>query len=175
MGFVCTILLMVSLLLKFAFVTVDPWGFNLILSFGARSFLSSFHLPWGLSCALLVALFWHETLIKDGLAVSAFLGKMRVPFFIIVAIMFGLEILFTTMRIHGYTWVAINNVVYVVLAFALAVFYVVSGIRILRALNKGMGNMRTRSRHEHRKVSNPDHCFKVICSDHLPIHRERLA
>jgi hypothetical protein len=63
-----------------------------IFSYATTNFLLTITHPAMIASTLLVALYWHEMLKKSSVRVAVGLEKMRIPFIIIVIILFGLEI-----------------------------------------------------------------------------------
>ena len=147
-------MLLISLILKYIYIGMDPRGCFMLMSSSARGFLATFHLPWGFSCALLVALFWHETLSQNGFAIYGFLHKLRIPFFVFVALLFVIELGFNIPRLYGHTVMAGNAVVYFILTIGLGTFYIITGVRVLRAVKRA--NYKKVKRVEIRKV-----CFMI--------------
>jgi hypothetical protein len=97
-------------------------------------FLST-SIPFTICPIFLVSLYQHELLTgKMKTDVNRFLGKLKLTFFIIVGLVFAMEITLSVLRgltIGGAAVVAANIVIYVAICFTFFVLFLVTSVRLL--------------------------------------------
>jgi len=95
--------------------------------------------PWSLACTLLISLYWYETLknfseTHTKLNVTP-LNKMKIPYIIIVSILVILDLVSSLIRAFRFPFTQmdyVNIVLYILAVAAISIFFVYSGIKILR-------------------------------------------
>jgi hypothetical protein len=127
---------------------VDPNGMRAVYSYAANRVLATFTYPMILSSALLITLFWHECLVKVSIDINPFLSKMKIPFFVISAVMCIFEFLNSALRSRN---IARNELLlslqifYAIIAGLILLFYIVTSIRIIQRL-KSRKNLGVKAR-----------------------------
>jgi uncharacterized protein YacL len=95
--------------------------------------------PFALTATLLISFYWQELITKNRVQVSLFVRKLKIPFWIIVALIFAME--FTSSMLRGLYYplgalTTLTGVVYIVSSIAISLLYFISGGRIVQALKK---------------------------------------
>jgi uncharacterized membrane protein YdcZ (DUF606 family) len=107
------------------------------------------HMPFALGSGILLIFFWHETTMKSAVTINMWLTKLRIPAFIFCGLLFLLTFVvemgkFTPWAIQ---FVRGQVIVFAMIVGALGVFYIVTSIRIFRAL----GSSASQSSEMHKK------------------------
>lgn len=118
---------------------VDPLGFR-IYSWNVQNAVSTLHVPFSLSSALLVTLYWHESLQLYNLKINPFLRKMFWPFIVIVLLALALEAGAIVVRIvvknlFGTSFIIVYSY-YMFILTAVIIFYSLTAWRILAYMKK---------------------------------------
>jgi hypothetical protein len=116
---------------------VDPNGMRAVYSFAANRVLATFTYPMIIASALLMTLFWYECLVKVSIDINPFLSKMKIPFFIISAVICLYEYVTTGLRARNIARIELLmslQIFYSVIAGLLLIFYIVTSIRIMLRL-----------------------------------------
>lgn len=118
---------------------VDPLGFR-IFSWNVQNALSTLHVPFSVSSALLVTLYWHESLQLYSLKINPFLRKMFWPFIAIVFLALALEagaivVRITVKNLFGTSFIIVYSY-YLFVVTAVIIFYSLTAARILRYMKK---------------------------------------
>lgn len=118
---------------------VDPLGFR-FYSWSAQNAVGTLHVPFSLSSALLVTLYWHESLQLYSLKINPFLRKMFWPFIVIVGLAIVLEAAAIVVRIvvknlFGTAYIIVYSYYMFILA-GVIIFYSLTAARILAYMRK---------------------------------------
>jgi glucan phosphoethanolaminetransferase (alkaline phosphatase superfamily) len=123
------------------------------LTFGAFSVLWTLSFPWSLACTLLISLYWYETLknfseTQVKIKVTP-LRKMKIPYIIIVTILVVLDLASSLIRAFRFPFTQIdyvNILLYLLAVAAISIFFVYSGIKILRFISNTQSSQALRVR-----------------------------
>jgi hypothetical protein len=137
----------ICLILRFVWLASDPWG-----AYGTTPGLwvqIGMTLPFAFSLigALLITLYWHELIQKaSGGKATMFLGKLRIPFWIIAGMLFAWELSVSIVRgfgSHAVTvLVILDGIIYALITLSLLIFFIITKVRLNRVfekLNKSLG------------------------------------
>jgi hypothetical protein len=119
-------------------LAVDPMLSNNLypepvsVAFGELSF------PFALASFMLFTLYWHEMMTKSSVVVHPFITKMRIPFFILSFALLALQIIRILLR--SFTTLTqlplVTAIAYLLVIVGMAVFYTVTGVKLLKRLNR---------------------------------------
>jgi hypothetical protein len=118
---------------------VDPLGFR-IYSWNVQNAISTLHVPFSVSSALLVTLYWHESLQLYSLKINPFLRKMFWPFIVITLLALALEagaivVRITVKNLFGTSFIVVYSY-YLFILTGVIIFYSLTASRILRYMTK---------------------------------------
>lgn len=121
-------------LLRVIYWVVDPLGSRGIWSDPARDVWHTISFPFGIAATLMLTLYWHETVSRSSLKFSWSIERLKIPSYILVAIVFLVELVIDILlltRTPVNNLPIINSVTYVIIAFGLAVFFIITAARVL--------------------------------------------
>ncbi len=118
---------------------VDPLGFR-IYTWDTQNAVGTLHVPFSLSSALLVTLYWHESLQLYSLKINPFLRKMFWPFIAIVSLSLALEAGAIVVRIVvknllGTAFIVVYSY-YMFILTGVIIFYSLTASRLLAYMKK---------------------------------------
>jgi hypothetical protein len=138
----CFAFVTLGLLLQ-AVADVDPLGMRRLFNRVATLFFSSMVTPFIATPYFLVSLYWHDSLEAKSLRLNPFPGKLIIALLVAAIGFFVLDLLFVLLRILNVDLGQSPNPVEVAatviisgLLVALALFYIVTGISILKKIAK---------------------------------------
>lgn len=155
-------------------------GVRSLYGYVAYFFLSSSTTPFTITSALLITFYWyvhadhafnchcpalfsprvfrvslqfcrHETMTRCSLELTATLGKTRVPFIVAMVLNFVLLYAVTAIAIFFSTIQIIILIYYVLLAVAVAIFYLVISSKVIKALRR-IRESRKLSKRQNRRL-----------------------
>jgi hypothetical protein len=117
---------------------LDPQGMRQLFNRLANGLLGSLPLQFAVTPYFLLCLYWNEILMQQSLRVNVFLRKLKIPFFVITGVFFGVSTLLVILRVMDlgievqtiYAYLAVTSA----FLLALVIFYLVTTIRILKKL-----------------------------------------
>jgi hypothetical protein len=106
--------------------------------------LMEFSFPFALAAYLLFTLYWHEMMTNATVIVHPFITRMRIPFFIVSALLVSLQVIRTVIRsvtTLEFNFNIVTAAIYIAVLVGLMVFYAVTGGKVLKRLqsSKKMG------------------------------------
>jgi hypothetical protein len=134
-------------LLRFLHLIVDPFGGKHIFLYWWVQIGMTIPFPFILASALLITLYWHEMIQKIH-KMNSFLNQSFIPFLIISALIFALELATSIARGLGAVisiLIVADALVYAVIILALLLFFIVTKIRlntVFRTINKSVAATR---------------------------------
>ena len=150
-------------LVRVVFLSVDPLGVRRHLALKHSEILSTLSFAPAISANILIILYWYvpklgfshhnrmELTQKRKLAFGNFLGKYQWIFWLVAACLVGFDISIAIVRgvdlsetNEFYTFV-IEVAVYCTTALCVGIFYIVSGIKIIRQLRGSKVNAKNKS------------------------------
>lgn len=168
----------ISALLRFIYWVVDPVGANIIWTDSARNVWHTVSLPFSISSTLLLTIYWHETVrltlstnrlpstvglkfccftfqvSRTSLKFSWSIERLRTPTYILIALTFIVEIVIDGIivgyRIKIGALIAINSAIYLIMGFSLAIFFIITSVRILSQISRM--NSRSGSQREAKRI-----------------------
>jgi hypothetical protein len=126
---------------------IDLFGANDVYSQTASWVFYHLSFPFVLAAIMLFSLYWHEIMTSSSIIVHPFIVKMRIPFFVFSGLLLVMQIaliLVGTLSVGDFA--TVGTYVYLIVAVILVVFYLFTGIKLLRRLKS--------SQKKGRKVSN---------------------
>jgi len=137
---ICLLFEIIGSIERFVYL-IDPVYTRRIFSFPLGSILVSLSFPLSLASNLMITFYWQEILTfhKFEYITIPKLHRLKWPFVIIVIIMFGLEIGEEIARAtfqSGSVSILFNVIAYAIISFAIGLFFIITGIRILRRLRQ---------------------------------------
>jgi hypothetical protein len=106
--------------------------------------LMEFSFPFALAAYLLFTLYWHEMMTNATVIVHPFITRMRIPFFIVSALLVSLQVIRTVIRsvtTLEFNFNIVTAAIYIAVLVGLMVFYAMTGGKVLKRLqsSKKMG------------------------------------
>jgi hypothetical protein len=104
----------------------------------------------------------HELIKKTSMKINSFLDKLRIPFWCIFAVILALELTASILRGLRYdlqVFLLVMGVCYIIIGLACVVFYIITGVKLTRALRSvakevvNSNRNRRLKRVSHRKVT----------------------
>lgn len=123
-------------LLRLLFFGVDPILSRGVYNWTASSILASLSAPFACSASICIAFYWVELTDRRNAKVSTRLVRFKKPAIGIIAFLIVFEVVGSTLRgldVFSYVFYLISGL-YVIINFGLAIFFILSGVRILRTL-----------------------------------------
>jgi hypothetical protein len=74
------------------YAAVDPAFMRQIFPFTVGYVLLTVSFPFTFAALCLMTFYWHEMISKTSLKINRFLGKSRVFFFVVIGLLFAIEI-----------------------------------------------------------------------------------
>jgi hypothetical protein len=136
---VCLELEIIANLVRIVYL-VDPINFHGYFNHLATATLVNLSTPFTLTSTLLISFYWLEMLTRwssNARKILQNITKLKIPFAITVVILFVLLLLgmiTTGLNLPFPSLLTINTVVVFIVAILVALFFIISGIRILRTL-----------------------------------------
>jgi hypothetical protein len=93
--------------------------------------------PFVIINLLLISFYWHELIEKTTTKINSFLDKLRIPFWCIFAVILALEVTASILRgtdFNFQVFLIVMGICYIIIGLACAIFYVVTGVRLTKAL-----------------------------------------
>jgi len=146
-GPACIILEAISAVLRSACTFVDPFLSFRVIPMPAADIIITVHLPFQLSCGILLTFYWAETLTKNKIKAVPFVSEYKKTAFFVIALLFGGEI--ATSAARALTAITVVNSVYFTLALyvlvagALTVSYVICAVQIRNRLSESKAPRRS--------------------------------
>eukprot|EP01122_Echinamoeba_exundans_P008635 TRINITY_DN2893_c0_g1_i1.p1 TRINITY_DN2893_c0_g1~~TRINITY_DN2893_c0_g1_i1.p1 ORF type:complete len:403 (+),score=13.57 TRINITY_DN2893_c0_g1_i1:405-1613(+) len=124
---------------RFLMWTVDVMGARQLTTQAVSGAWRTSSLPFTISATLLLTFFWHETLSRTSLKISMNVSRLKIPCYLAILFVFVVEIVIDALRFtvpdNGSTIRrSFNAIVYIIFAFLISVFYIVTAIRIFVAI-----------------------------------------
>lgn len=140
----------IAVMIRFVFITVDPFGSRHIMSYLQAQMLTTLSFPFIVLSMLLVTLYWHELIHKVDNKVNPFLSRLKIPFFVICALLLAFEITSSYLRgsLSGMTVMTyITGAIYVIASLSTVIFYFYTQ----HQLNKNFKMLNSSKRKAYRK------------------------
>jgi hypothetical protein len=140
--------------LRIIAVTVDPIQSQRIFPYLLNQVLFTVSWPFSLMATLLITFYWHELIGKTNVNLNNFLAKMKIPFWCTFGVLLVVEVLSGVVRGAGFSisiFKIIVGTLYIVLDGAIAIFFLVTGVRLVKALKK-MANVATNMENRVRRL-----------------------
>lgn len=119
------------------YVVVDPLGSRRLVLFQALTLFATLPFPFLLAASLLLCFYWLESM--SSAMVFPFLKRLRIPFFVLCAVLISIELVTYFFRIFGNTPQLITYFVsygvYYVVSIGIAIFYIVISVKLLARLS----------------------------------------
>lgn len=138
--------------LRFLHVAVDPLGCRKVLTYFGHNSLERMSLPFTLAASLLIVFFWYELMKKPTGKIHSFLYKLKIPFYILIGVLLALQAI--TVSVAVTTWTSFQMdlliiILYVILTSFIMVFYLITGVRLLKHLkpNENKVDVNNNSKH----------------------------
>jgi len=126
-------------------------GVRNLYGYVAYFFLSSSTTPFTITSALLITFYWHETMTRCSLELTATLGKTKVPFIVAMVLNFVLLYVVTAIALFFSTIQVIILIYYILLAVSVAIFYLVISSKVIKALRR-IRESRKLSKRQNRRL-----------------------
>jgi hypothetical protein len=137
-------------------------GVRGLYGYVAYFFLSSSTTPFTITSALLITFYWHETMTRCSLELTATLGKTRVPFIVAMVLNFVLLYAVTAVALFFSTIQVIILIYYVLLAVSVAIFYLVISSKVIKALRRIRESRKLSKRQNRRLDRTQQATFRMI-------------
>jgi hypothetical protein len=124
---------------RLVYAAVDPAFMRQIFPFTVGYVLLTVSFPFTFAALCLMTFYWHEMISKTSLKINRFLGKSRVFFFVVIGLLFAIEIVTGPFRKVEYdiaSTILAVGVIYGAVAVLVAVFYWATGGRVIAYLAK---------------------------------------
>jgi hypothetical protein len=95
---ICLVLIICGNILRLLYVAVDPIFSRQIYPFSATHALWTLSQPFTLTVTILITFYWHDIIHGLSLNVNQLVGRFKVPFFIVIGLLFFSEISFGILR-----------------------------------------------------------------------------
>jgi hypothetical protein len=118
--------------LRFIYWVVDPLGSRGVWPDQARDIWHTISMPLSVAATLLLTVYWHETVGRSSLKFSFSIEKLKIPAYVLVAIVFLVEIVFDTLVLTAVSNLpTIGASIYLIVALGLSIFFIVTSLRVL--------------------------------------------
>jgi hypothetical protein len=135
---VVTSLTLIANVIRLIFVAVDPLGMRRVRSFYCEHVFRTLSLDFTAACVVIIIFYWNEQLTYVQMNVT-FVRKLQVPLIVAIVLIFALEataqIIRAELPLFSLASI-INGIPYLLMATPLAIFYIVTASRVLRATKK---------------------------------------
>jgi hypothetical protein len=129
------ILELCGLALRFVYWIVGPLGsIPKVWNDEAKDAWHTVSLPFAVNSTLLLTFFWHETVNSSSVKFSFSIDTLKIPAAILCVLMFLVEIIIDALVVGKSrlpNLAIINSAIYLVFAFALSIFFIVTSSRVL--------------------------------------------
>jgi hypothetical protein len=116
---------------------VDPLQSRALLPYAVSQMFFTTSWPFVIVNLLLISFYWHELIKKTSMKINSFLDKLRIPFWCIFAVILALELTASILRGLRYdlqVFLLVMGVCYIIIGLACVVFYIITGVKLTRAL-----------------------------------------
>jgi hypothetical protein len=118
---------------------VDPLQSRTLLPYLAIQLFYTISWPFVIMNLLLISFYWHELMQKSAMTMNTFLAKLRIPFWVLFAVLLALDLTQSLLRgllFELKTFITIIGVVYIVFGVLCVIFYIYTGTRLTRTMTK---------------------------------------
>jgi hypothetical protein len=135
--------------LRFIAVTVDPCQSRKVFPFLLNNILYTIHWPFVIVSTLLITFYWFELIKKTKQLgkVRNFLQKLRIPFWIIFAVLLALDLISSILRGLNYdlfAMIILAGLLYTVVVLLSTIFFLYTGFKLRSILSKDAGAVNDR-------------------------------
>jgi len=133
-GPMCILLECISSAIRCACTFVDPFMSFRVMPAQAAEVLVTVAFPFQFACGILLTFYWAETLTKNKIMAAPFVSEYKKSALLVIAILFVCEIITSATRtalpITSFNPVYFSQALYVIVAAALTVSYIICAVQI---------------------------------------------
>lgn len=126
--------------IRFLYWSLDPFGSREIIpNVAAQSVFRTATFPFFICSTILLTFYWYESLTTTSLKINLNVSKFRIPAYIMCAICVIFELLswiYNLGDLSASVFKGLNQAYYILVSIGMAIFYVITAIRILLALRR---------------------------------------
>jgi hypothetical protein len=139
----CLGLIITGNIIRLIYVAVDPLWSRAIYPLPLEHLLWTLSHPFSLAVTILITFYWHDVMHGMSLNINQMLGRFKIPFIVVIVILFGIEIGFGITRalisvtgVPVAIMIVVNSIIYSIVCFGFAIFFFVTAAKLMRILNK---------------------------------------